>query len=147
MNPPLTESQRPRWKATKHSEMRLLMSRLLGGLRAAGFTEAQQVDACINLGRTFGVDIPFLKSYLEKNVGDAARRHPFFERVWEPRYQVGERVRAVAETGPCEGLIAEVRDPSELGAAGVDRPFLYLIDQGEEQVQVWEYQIHSPPRP
>lgn len=123
------------------------MSRLLGGLRSAGFNEEQQVDACINLGRTFGVDIAFLRGYLEKNVGQAARRHPFFDRVWEPRYRVGERVRALTDDGPCEGLIAEVVDPSELGAAGVDRPFLYHIDRGGEQVQAWEYQIHSPPRP
>jgi hypothetical protein len=139
----LPKNGRPRrtWKAAKASEMRLIMSRLVMSLRAAGFTVEQQLDACINLGRAFGVEVAFLQRYLVANVSPEAAAHPFFHRRWEPRYRVGDRVLA----GEVPGVVRAVTDPSELGVLGLERPYQYLVETAAGRLSLPEERL--APRP
>lgn len=125
--------------------MRLVMSKLVGSLRAAGFTVDQQVEACINLGRAFGVDLDYLQQYLERNVSSGAGHHPFFRREWRPLFQVGDRVVARGEKGVFDGVVRKIIDPSELGVAGLDLPYQYLVENGTHRQEVSEDHLEAPP--
>lgn len=125
--------------------MRLIMSRLVMGLRTAGFTVEQQLDACINLGRAFGVDIDFLKRYLVTNVSTEAAAHPFFQRRWEPRFHLGERVLAGANGEAVPGVVRAIADPSELGVPGLDRPYRYVVETAAGRISLPEDSVGPLP--
>lgn len=129
---------RKMWQAAKPSEMRLVMSRLVSSLRAAGFPVEQQIDAAINLGRAFGVPTDYLRLYLEQNVSPKAGLHRFFRRDWRPLFQVGASIRARVDGDLVEGVVRGMSDPSELGLPGLDRPVMYEIECVARRVQVPE---------
>lgn len=131
-------SPRQVWKARKPSEMRLVMSRLVSSLRAAGFPVEQQIDAAINLGRAFGVPTEYLKQYLEQNVSPKAGLHRFFRRDWRPLFRVGDPVRARIDAEIVEGTVRGMNDPSELGLPGLDRPVVYEVELAARRVHVPE---------